>query len=98
MDLDGAARAEQEGIHGDGEVGQHLEQARHLEPLVQRRALGRQAAVVVPLAQRPQHEALADRQATGATRPAAAGTRSAVGALNPLFCWTFHGSPKVEGH
>ena len=31
VDLHGAARAEQEGVHGDGKVGQHLEQARHLE-------------------------------------------------------------------
>ena len=72
MDLHGAARAEQEGIHGDGEVGQHLEQARHLEAAMEDRAVRRQRAILLPLAQRPQHEALADRQAAGATRPAAA--------------------------
>jgi len=86
MDLDRPARAEQEGIHGDGEVGQHLEQARRLESLMQRRALGRQAPVVVPLAQRPQHETLADRQPAGAARAAAALTRSTIDTLKPLFC------------
>ena len=39
VDLDGAPRAEQEGVHGDGEVGQHLDQARRLEAAMKRRAL-----------------------------------------------------------
>ena len=34
MDLHRPPRAEQERIHGDGEVGQHLEHARRLESLV----------------------------------------------------------------
>ena len=93
MDLDGAARAEQEGVHGDGEVGQHVEQARRLEALMQHRAFRRQRAILLPLAQRPQHEALADRQAAGASRPAAAGARVAVWlkGVNPLFRRAFHG-------
>ena len=72
MDFHGAPRAEQKGVHGDGEVGQRLQKARHLEAAMQGRALRRQRPILLPLAQRPQHEALADRQAAGAARPAAA--------------------------
>ena len=65
MNLHRPPRAEQKRIHGDGEVGQRVEQARHLETAMQGRAFRRQSAILLPLAQGPQHEALADRQAAG---------------------------------
>ena len=99
MDLHRPARAEQEGVHGDGKVGQHLEHARRLESLMQHRAFRGQRAILLPLTQCPQHEAFADGQAAGTTRPAAAGAPVAALGLegvNPLFRRAFHGSPNVE--
>ena len=86
-----ARRAEQKGVHGDGEVGQYLEQTRHLEAAMEDRALRRQGAILLPLAQGPQHEALADRQAAGTARPAAARLGVGLKSVKSLFWKTFHG-------
>jgi hypothetical protein len=86
-----AAGAEQEGIHGDGEVGQHFEKSRELEAAMQDRAFARQGAILLPLAERPQHEALANRQVTGATQAPTSRLGVELERAKSLFWRTFHG-------
>ena len=85
MDADRAARAEQERIHRDREVRQHLDQAGRLEALMQGRAFGRQRAVVLPLPHRPQNEVLAHGQSASAAGAATARSDPDLGVAKPLF-------------
>lgn len=85
IDLYAASRAEQDGVHGDGEVRQHLDQAGRLETAMKRRALGGDRPVPLPLAHRPEHEALADGQGTGATGTVTTGPRLTWERVKPLF-------------
>jgi hypothetical protein len=94
MDLHGAPGAEQERIHGDREVRQGVENARDLEAAMEDRALAGQRAVLLPLAQRPQHEPFAHRQGAGTNGFPAARRRFALQGAKPLTLNGLHGLTK----
>jgi hypothetical protein len=94
VNLHGAPCAEQERVHGDRKIRQGVENARDLEAAMEDRALAGQRAVLLPLAQRPQHEPFAHRQGAGTNGFPAARRRFALQGAKPLTLNGLHGLTK----